>query len=171
MAEASAGVEISGTRRQFIRWSFWAAAALVTAEIGAASLVFFMPKLKLGAFGSVVSVGPLEGVLEDLPDEEADPLYFRESRFYLTHVEDGLLALYRKCPHLGCVVPWNDPEDQFHCPCHSSLYNRKGEVLGGPAPRPMDLMAMRLDEDGNVLVDTGTITERSVYSPDQALPV
>ena len=170
MAEAAAGVEISGTRRAFIRWTFWAAAALAAAEIGAASLVFWMPRLKAGAFGSLVNFGPLEDILEDLP-EGAVPLYFRESRLYLSHVEDGLLALYRKCVHLGCVVPWNDPEDQFHCPCHSSLYNRKGEVVGGPAPRPLDLMAARLDDDGNLLVDTGTIMERSEYSPDQALLV
>lgn len=170
MVEGTAGVEISGTRRSFIRWSFWAAVALASAEVGATGLVFMMPRLKAGAFGSVVNIGPLDLVLEKLP-EGAVPDYFRESRFYLSHTEDGLLALYRKCVHLGCVVPWNEEEDQFHCPCHSSLYNRKGEVLGGPAPRPLDIMSISVDDDGNLLVDTRTITQRSAYSPDQAFSV
>lgn len=170
MAEATRQETGLFSRREFLRWGFWAATALATAEIGGATLVFFFPRLKPGTFGTVFNLGSLEDILALLPDIDAVPLYFRDARLYLSHVEDGFLALYRKCPHLGCVVPWIHAEDQFHCPCHSSLYNRKGEVLGGPAPRPMDLMRIEI-RDGEILVNTGDITQRSSFEPSQATPV
>ena len=45
------------------------------------------------------------------------------------------VALYQKCPHLGCRVPWCQTSQWFECPCHGSKYNRVGEKRGGPHPR------------------------------------
>ena len=85
-----------------------------------------------------------------------------------------MLALYTKCPHLGCSVPYVGPVDSpqaFKCPCHGSMYDYDGIRTGGPAPRPMDIMAVTVDETtGNVLVNTGDISQRADYAPDQAAP-
>ena len=74
----------------------------------------------------------------------------------------------------GCTVPWVGPPDSpnaFQCPCHGSMYDYVGVRTGGPAPRPMDYMAVRVDEaTGNVTVDTGDINQRLDYSPEQAVP-
>lgn len=80
------------------------------------------------------------------------------------------MALWRKCPHLGCAVPWVAGSGEFHCPCHGSIYAYNGDRLGGPAPRPMDYMAVSISETGDVLVDTGDIT-RSTYESSQATPI
>lgn len=60
-------------------------------------------------------------------------------------LEAGLLALHRKCPHLGCRVPECVTSDQFECPCHGSMYSRWGEYRGGPAPHGMNLRAVVID--------------------------
>ena len=77
----------------------------------------------------------------------------------LNGMEAGLLALWQKCPHLGCRVPECVPSQRFECPCHGSIYNQAGEKKGGPAPRGMDRFAMEVDGSDNFLVDTGAIIQ------------
>jgi cytochrome b6-f complex iron-sulfur subunit len=78
--------------------------------------------------------------------------------------------MWHRCTHLGCTVPWREDEGQFHCPCHSSLFNTKGEVVGGPAPRPLDLFPIEI-VDRHVIVDTGNPIARAQFDPSQATQV
>jgi cytochrome b6-f complex iron-sulfur subunit len=132
----------------------------------------FYPK-KVSPFGSKITV----------PGSVADyPLYsitaVREGKFYISHVPEGLLALYWKCKHLGCTVPWkptekfegSDPPGVFHCPCHGSIYLRNGQNVAGPAPAPLDYMDLTISGD-KITVDTSKINKRIRFEPDQATKV
>ncbi len=67
---------------------------------------------------------------------------------------DGLMALYQRCVHLGCRVPFCLTSKWFECPCHGSKYNEAGEYQLGPAPTGMDRFPISVDGSGNVTVDT-----------------
>ncbi len=51
------------------------------------------------------------------------------------------------CPHLGCHFDWHPGKEEFICPCHGSIYSMAGKVLGGPAPRPLDTLPWKLEND------------------------
>jgi cytochrome b6-f complex iron-sulfur subunit len=164
-----AGGPTSVSRRWFLRIAVLGSMVAVLAQSIGCFVHFYFPN-RVGTFGGKV----LAGKPEDF--KLGEPKYIRDGKFYMSRVPDGLLALYQKCPHLGCVVPWRpddptmdniEPKGRFNCPCHGSIYDRFGVIKAGPAPRPMDIMAMSI-ENGNVVVDTGKITQRTAYDASQA---
>ncbi len=79
------------------------------------------------------------------------------------------IALYQRCVHLGCTVPFRDDCVSFKCPCHGSHYNVDGEFLDGPAPRSLDRFRLRFNGSGSnadVIVNTGLLNQ-NVQHPDE----
>jgi cytochrome b6-f complex iron-sulfur subunit len=143
-------------RRKLLRWVGWTSLLVILGQITAAFLPFFWPR-KVGAFGGTVAAGNVN----DYKVGEVKKIV--EGKFYISRVPEGFLALWQKCPHLGCVVPWLDTgptldtiaaTGRFNCPCHGSVYDRYGQIKGGPAPSPMFLFPMAI-RDGRIFVDTG----------------
>jgi cytochrome b6-f complex iron-sulfur subunit len=127
---------------------------------------FFKPrrnrKVNDGA-GSVLIAGPVERF------EPGSVTAFPEGRFYLARLADGgFLALHRECTHLGCTVPWIADEGRFVCPCHASSFDIAGDVLSPPAPRPLDIFPVRIEND-IVKVDTARPTRRDSFSGSQVV--
>jgi cytochrome b6-f complex iron-sulfur subunit len=163
------------TRREFFNRSVLALLAVGLAGIGGTSIAFLWPTLK-GGFGTKIRAGKLDDILRTI-HETKEPYYVPEGRFYLNPypsealekakkayaggvfegMEAGVVALYQKCVHLGCRVPWCTSSQWFECPCHMSKYNRVGEKKEGPAPRGLDRFAISID-DGVVVVDTGALS-------------
>jgi hypothetical protein len=91
-------------RRMWFRWVGWGAVLALLGEWSIGFLGFFTPK-RVGAFGGLVNAG----LVTDF--KVGDVKVVREGKFYVTRVPEGFLAMWWKCPHLGCTVPWapNDP--------------------------------------------------------------
>lgn len=143
--EAPVGV----TRRRFLERGWKLLLAFLGIEAGITTWDFLRPRLSKG-FGASISAGPPEA------SPEGSVRYFSDGRFYLARVDGKMRALFQKCPHLGCRVPFCESSGRFECPCHGSIFNRKGEYVAGPAPRGMDRFPLRL-EGGEVVVDTGRV--------------
>jgi cytochrome b6-f complex iron-sulfur subunit len=70
----------------------------------------------------------------------------------LVRSKAGFSALSLVCTHLGCAV--EERPDGFACPCHGSRYDSQGEVLQGPAARPLRRLRLETDADGNLVLYT-----------------
>ena len=167
---------VAVSRRQFFNR---AAVTMMSASIGAfgvAVVAFLWPRAG-GGFGSKVNVGRLDDLIVQIRSEKGF-VYKPEARTWLTAypsdalpkaraayatqpsvlagMEAGVVALYQKCPHLGCRVPECKSSQWFECPCHGSQYNRVGEKKAGPAPRGMDRFGVSVS-NGSIIVDTGKV--------------
>ena len=174
-------------RRSFLRVSVFAGLTLFIGSQIAGFLGFFN-KLKPTGFGGVVNVSAAQ-----IPAVGADPQRITEAKAWVVNLqgaqgdvlgvggEGGLMALYWKCPHLGCTVPWNASFNGaqvgfpgvvgwFRCPCHGSTYSRAGIRVFGPAPRPMDTMEVTTNSDGSININTGAITNGALDNPLRAVP-
>ncbi len=174
-------------RRSFLRVSVFAGLTLSLGAMTAGFLGFFNLRKPTG-FGGTVNVAA-----NRVPLPGAEPVRISEGKFWLVNLDGpegdvlgvggtgGLLALYWKCPHLGCSVSWlpgfNGAEVNFpgitgwfRCPCHGSTYSRAGIRVFGPAPRPMDTMALTVNSNGSIDVNTGAVTSGSADNPLRAVP-
>jgi cytochrome b6-f complex iron-sulfur subunit len=165
---------LGATRRQFLNRSITGFFVVGLSGFGAACIAFLWPRGG-GGFGSAIRVGEVSELVQDIRDNNGF-LYKPEGRMWLTEyptnalekarqvyspaelagMEEGVVALYQKCPHLGCRIPECQTSQWFECQCHGSQYNRVGEKKGGPAPRGMDRFAMEVS-NGVLTVDTGTV--------------
>src|SRR3972149_9811267 len=100
----------------------------------------------------------LGGVIKTIAEADVfsnTTVYVRSAQAYLTKIDGSVVALWQKCPHLGCRVPWCESSGQFECPCHGSAFNRAGEYRSGPSPRGMDRFGGTVSDDGTPAGSTG----------------
>lgn len=156
------------TRREFLYYVWGASMALFLAESGGALVWFALPRFKPGEFGGTFTLD-----VSAVPPVDADPKDYPEGRFWLVNlgpkavsdprrpkdypVQEGVLAIYKICVHLGCLYKWVPTNNRFECPCHGSKYLPSGSRVDGPARRNLDVFIMEaVDSSGNVLAKTAS---------------
>jgi cytochrome b6-f complex iron-sulfur subunit len=160
------------SRRGLLRVTFWGGlGAGLLASV--ASIIDFLYPRGITGFGSVIDAGTVDEF------EPGVPTAVQEGKFWLVNLTEaqggpGFLALWWKCPHLGCTVPWrptfnfNGTQGWFRCPCHGSTYTAAGVRVFGPAPRSMDRMEITI-AGGRISVNTGSIEKGTPDNPSFAV--
>lgn len=169
------------SRRRILQIGFWSSIGAMIAGAGVCGLDIVYPT-KVTGFGGEISVPA-----SDVPPP-GEKKQISEGRFWLVNLTEkqggpGLLALWWRCPHLGCTVPWRptflwpDPatgalkQGWFRCPCHGSTYTDAGIRVFGPAPRSMDTMEISVSAGGDITVDTGSRLNGGPDNPDRAVRI
>ena len=185
---APAGVQMPNvSRRKLMIIGFWSGMGAMLLGIVTTILYSLYPR-NVAGFGGSVYVG----TVDQLKGAAGQKLHNLDAKAWLvlltgdkvTHnpgaQEGSIIALYHKCPHLGCTVPWRpdfsreDPRNLetyggwFLCPCHGSTYSDAGVRVFGPAPRSMDTFELSIT-DGKMTVNTGNIRLGDETNPTRAI--
>jgi cytochrome b6-f complex iron-sulfur subunit len=148
------------SRRRLITYAWIGAGAIVIGELIGGVLAFLWPRRRRGKEEKIF----IAGKVSDFKIGEVIP--FRKEKTFVVRLEGGLLAISSVCTHLHCIVNWNEVTKRFECPCHGAKFNKEGEVLEGPPPRPLDLHKLQVTA-GNVVIDTEMAIERKKFDPSQ----
>ena len=162
------------SRRGFLRRVLAVGIGLLSLEFLAGSVNFLWPNVR-GGLGGKVALGTAADIARTFPAwVTGQPFSYQKARIFLINVpaskalvngsgesfpDPGMqvLALYRKCPHLGCQIPaLCDASKWFECRCHGSKYNILGEWRKGPAARGLDRFPVKI-VDGVYVADTGEV--------------
>lgn len=149
-----------GSRRTFFRWVTLAAAGFV----GIGLAIPLIGSLISPAFTRRQRAWVDVGSVDDLPMGQPTQLDhvttirdgWMESKSHkavwvIKEPKEEVKVFSPICTHLGCGYRWDNAEKKFLCPCHGSSFDRNGRVLGGPAPRPLDVLPSKV-EGGRLLV-------------------
>lgn len=111
----------------------------------------FMRPNPAGRQDEEVDAGPVEryaslssGTISDAVSDQG---------IWIARTQGRIVAIHATCTHLGCRVAWVGNDARFRCPCHGSSFDLDGTNLDGPAPRPLEHLAIRV-QDGRVIIDS-----------------
>ena len=139
------------TRRSFLVWGWGAFAATLAAAV-AGTLRFFLPNVLYEPSQKFRA-----GKLKDYP---LGVTIDAANRVWVIREENQLYAMWARCTHLGCTPNWFPAETRFRCPCHGSNFNVDGDVIAGPAPKPLWRVQVTATPQGDLLIDKAIIKNR-----------
>jgi menaquinol-cytochrome c reductase iron-sulfur subunit len=150
------GTENINDRRAFfltMMYGLWVAIGTAL-SIPAAIYLFFPPKLRrdneFNEAGDVTKMVPGSPVEMVFRRNRIDGwrILSEKSTAWAVKLDNGeIVAFAPQCTHLGCAYHWDDPKKQFLCPCHTSVFSIDGKVISGPAPRPLDRLEAKVQNN------------------------
>jgi arsenite oxidase small subunit len=145
------------TRRRLLKALILFSGALVFFPIGRLSAYLLERKSSLTSFPRVRVANNSE-----VPTGESLPFAYptNDRPAVLIHLPSGNFVAYDAvCTHLGCQIHydkeptkgWEDRKENIFCPCHGAVFDpTNGEVIAGPPPRPMPLIKLEIDPNGDI---------------------
>lgn len=146
------------SRKNFLQVVVVGIGGVLTALYGIPAIAYVvMPALKKDKSNDWLRLGPTSKVEPGTPtlfsvkiERQTGWIVNEEEIMVYIYTEDGrnYESISNVCTHLGCRVRWIDEQQQFFCPCHNGVYDKQGNVLAGPPPRPLARYELNIkDED------------------------
>jgi menaquinol-cytochrome c reductase iron-sulfur subunit len=168
--DATAGGGLAGhdpgmTRGRFLALALGVVTAAIAATLGALGLPpLVAPALRresrewvaLGRLGAPVAGRPglpAEGMVArvTLTRNVKDgylPRQPRTTTVFVANRGNGQYAVFdSRCTHVGCPLTWDQAANRFRCPCHGAVFDARGRVVDGPAPRGLDRYEWKVIDD------------------------
>ncbi len=137
--------ETTHSRRRFLRW-LGGLAVVSTAAMVVTPVIGFLVPSKSGASAGGGKV--LVGTTADIPAGSGKVVAMGSKPAIIVNTDQGVKAFDAICPHLGCVVTWNDLIGAIQCPCHDGRFNpATGTVVSGPPPGPLPPIPVSVEGD------------------------
>ncbi|MGC8878788.1 MAG: ubiquinol-cytochrome c reductase iron-sulfur subunit [Anaerolineae bacterium] len=148
-------------RREFVASVAGALGALITTLIGLPVIGYLVaPALRTGSTVGWVPLVPLATLQPGVPipcsfSRLKQTGWKRMQMVRTVHAILGdtgdIIVLSDVCTHLSCKVRWSPEQQVFVCPCHDGIFDREGNVVSGPPPRPMDRFKTKV-ENGQLFI-------------------
>jgi len=145
------------SRRSFMSVVTWAIGALISAGLGIPAIAYIVgPALQREEAQEWIRLGSTAKV------ELGTPTLFKTrierktgwivneeelSVYVLTDNGRDFIAMSNICTHLGCRIRWVADTEQFFCPCHNGVFDKNGEIVAGPVPRPLDRYEVKVEDE------------------------
>jgi menaquinol-cytochrome c reductase iron-sulfur subunit len=150
----------SPSRRRFYVGAIYGMMAAISAALGLPALAYLLVPGKPPKKEDWIEVGDLTRLTPNVPVELAfrhhrvdgwKVLSEKSTAWVVKTGESQVTAFGPQCTHLGCAYHWEqEGGGHFLCPCHTSVFSIDGKVISGPAARPLDRYATRIE--GNKLL-------------------
>ena len=152
-------------RRQFVGGVVGSVGAIMTTFVGLPIVGYIMsPALTKSGGQQWISLGSVSALQPGVPTR----LTFSQIRrvgWKRTRVNHAVYAMGNDgenitvmsdvCTHLSCIVHWDEEEGVFICPCHNGVFDKDGNVLSGPPPRPLDRLEAKIEDDQLMMLAEG----------------
>ena len=149
--------EFKLSRRKFLEKVTVGIGGVLTALFGIPAAIFVVkPVLKKEEGSDWMRLGSISKVTPGTPtlfslkvERETGWITDQDEIMVYVYTEDGrdYAVMSNICTHLACRVRWIEERQEFFCPCHNGVYDKQGNVLAGPPPRPLDRYEFHIEND------------------------
>jgi Rieske Fe-S protein len=143
-------------RRAFHLAVIYILGALISVVLAIPALIYLLVPPRSRKDSGYVDAGDISQLTPDSPVE----MSFQDTRvdgwrvvtekktaWVVKTPDNKIIAFGPQCTHLACAYHWDAGVKQFACPCHNSFFSLQGQVLAGPAPRPLDRYVTRIQNN------------------------
>lgn len=145
------------SRRDFMKVATWSIGGLIGLGLGIPAIAYVVsPALKSKQAQEWIRLGSTAKVELGVPTlfkvkvkRQMGWIVNEEELSVYSLTEDGrnYIAMSNVCTHLGCLIRWIAEQDKFFCPCHNGVFDKQGNVVSGPPPRPLDQYQVKVEDD------------------------